>query len=110
MGSPRRQPKLLPAKLLAIREFLNVGQADMATKLELQILSHSRRQYQIKPARISEYEKEKRKPNLFVLIAYARLGQVHLESVADDHVIVKNFRKRLGKELSSDDLIDTHTR
>ena len=56
MGNPRRRPKLLPAKLLAIREFLNVGQADMASKLQFEILSHSGRQYQIEPARVSEYE------------------------------------------------------
>ena len=110
MGNPRRRPELLPAKLLAIREFLNIGQADMAIKLQFEILSHSRRQHQIDPARVSEYEKEKREPNLFVLIAYARLGQVHLESVADDRVLVTTFRRRLGKELSSEDLIDAHTR
>ena len=99
MGNPRRRPKLLPEKLLAIREFLKVGQADMASKLQFEILSHSRRQYQIEPARVSEYETDLREPNLFVLIAYARLGRVHLESIANDHVIVKKFRERLGKEL-----------
>ena len=99
MGYPRRRPKLLPQKLLAIREFLKVGQVDMSGKLQFEMLSHSRRQYQIDPARVSEYEKGTREPNLYVLIAYGRLGQVHLESVADDDVLVKDFRKRLGKEL-----------
>ncbi len=98
MGNPRRQPKLLPEKLFAIREFLNVGQADMASKLQLEILSHSRRQYQIKPARVSEFEQGKREPNLFVLIAYVRLGHVHMESVVDDDVIIDQFRTLLGKE------------
>lgn len=98
MGYPRNRPKLLPAKLLAIREFLNVAQAEMASKLEFEILSHSRRQYQIESARISEYEKGKREPNLFVMIAYARLGHIHMESVVDDDVIIDKFRKRLGKE------------
>jgi transcriptional regulator with XRE-family HTH domain len=98
MGNPRRQPKLLSAKLLAIREFLNVGQADMASKLQFEILSHSRRQYRIEPARVSEYEKGKREPNLFVMIAYVRLGHVHMETVVDDDVIVDQFRTRLGKE------------
>ena len=98
MAHPRRRPKLLPDKLLAIREFLNAGQADMASKLQFEILSHSRRQYEIEPARISEYEKGKREPNLFVLIAYARLAHVHMESVVDDDVIIDEFCTRLGKE------------
>lgn len=98
MGNSRPRPKLLPDKLLAIREFLHVGQADMSRKLQFEILSHSRRRYEIEPARISEYEKGKREPNLFVLTAYARLGHVHMESIVDDGVIVDQFRKRLGKE------------
>jgi transcriptional regulator with XRE-family HTH domain len=88
----------LPAKLLAIREFLNVGQADMASKLQFEILFHSRRQYQIEPARVWQFEKGKREPNLFVLIAYVRLGHLHMESVVDDGVIIDQFRTRLGKE------------
>ena len=100
MGNPRNRPKLLPAKLLAIREFVHVLQADMASKLQSEILSHSRRQYQIAPARVSDYEKGKREPNLFVLIAYARLGHMHMESIVDDDVIVDEFRKRLGKEFN----------
>ena len=98
MGYPRNRPKLLPAKLLAIREFLNVGQVDMASKLQFEILSHSRRQYHIQPARISEYENGEREPNLFVLIAYIRLGQVHLESLVDDDITVDKFRRLLGKQ------------
>jgi len=98
MRQSRGRQQLLPDKLLAIRKFLKLGQTAMANALQLEILSHSRLRYNLKPARISEYEKGHREPNLFVLIAYARLGQVHLESVADDHVILKKFRKRLGKE------------
>ena len=99
MGNPRRRPRLLPAKLLAIREFLNVCQADMATKVQFEILSHSRRQYQIQPARISEYENGEREPNLFVLIAYSRLGEVHMASLVDDEITEDNFHTLLGKEL-----------
>lgn len=98
MRTPRRRPKLLPLKILAIRDVLNVGKAEMATKLQSEILSHSRRQCGLESARVSEYEKGKREPNLFVLIAYARLGNVHMESVIDDDVTIDQFRKRLGKE------------
>src|SRR5690242_8798734 len=98
MGKPRHRPKLLPAKLLAIREFLNVSQADIANKLQFEILSHSRQQSRIESARVSEYERGKREPNLFVLIAYVRLARVHMESVVDDGVVINQFRRRLGKE------------
>lgn len=70
----------------------------MSSKLQFEILSHSHRQYQIEPGRVSEYEKGKREPNLFVLIAYVRLAHLHMESVVDDGVIIDQFRTRLGKE------------
>jgi len=98
MGHSRRRQQLLSDKLLAIREFLKLGQAEMANTLKLEILSHTGQPYNIKPGRISEYENGQREPNLFVLIAYARLGQVHMESVADDRFTVEEFRKLLGQE------------
>jgi len=97
MGHARNRPTLLPDKLLAIREFLNLGRVEMASTLQLEILSHFGKHYQLKPGRISEYENGQREPNLFELIAYVRLGQVHMEAVVDDDVIVSTFRKRLGK-------------
>lgn len=97
MGNRRARPTLLPGKLLAIREFLNLGQPELAEKLQLEISSHSGRNFQLHPARISQYETGEREPNLFVLIAYGRLGRVNLEYVADDEIHVENFRKRLGK-------------
>ena len=97
MGNPRPRPQLLPEKLLAIREFLKIGQVDMANQIRV-VLSQYGQQYQMLPARISEYENGQREPNLFVLNAYARLGKLHMESVADDDLIIDTFRKRLGKE------------
>jgi hypothetical protein len=94
----RRRPKLLPNKLLAIRKFLNIGQVGMASKLQSEVLSDIGRHYPIQPARTSNYETGRREPNLFVLMAYARLGKVHLESVVDDDVTLKTFRSRLGQE------------
>ena len=99
MGNVRKRPQLLPNKLLAIREFLNVSQVDMASKLQSNILANSGRQYPIKPARTSDYENGKREPNLFVLMAYARLAKVHLESVVDDDITVTTFRARIGHEV-----------
>ena len=100
MGNPRPRPKLLPEKLLAIREFLNLGQVDMASELQSQLLSHCGWQSQIQSARISEYENGEREPNLFVLIAYIRLGQVHMEFLVDDDITGDNFHTLLGKDFS----------
>jgi len=82
----------------AIREFLNVDQADMTSKLQSQLLSHCGRQSQIQAARISEYENGEREPNLFVLIAYSRLGQVHMDSLVDDDITGAKFYTLLGKQ------------
>jgi len=99
MGNPRHRPELLAEKLLAIREFLNLGQQEMAETLKREIISHSRREFQLHPGRISEYETGKREPNLFMLIAYGRLAQVHLESFADDEIPIQEFQSLLGKEV-----------
>jgi hypothetical protein len=36
--------------------------------------------------RISEYERGKREPSLWVLLAYARAGCIHLEDLVDDEI------------------------
>jgi hypothetical protein len=71
----------------------------MAAKLKDELLSHSRRKYELHPARIWEYENDRREPNLFVLLAYARLAQVHMESLVDDEVGEDTFRTQLGNEV-----------
>jgi hypothetical protein len=97
MGHRRRTQQLLHKKLLAIREFLSLGQVEMAELLQSEILSHVGLSYNIKPGRISEYELARREPNLFVLLAYARLGKVHMELLVDDRFTLEEFREKLGK-------------
>ena len=99
MGHVRKQPQFLAKKLLAIREFLNASQVEMARKLQAEILFYSTKHYRIKPGRTSEYEHGRREPNLFVLMAYTRLAKLHLESLVDDEVTLETFRSRLGKEI-----------
>jgi len=99
MGRARNRPQLLQNKLLAIREFLNASQVEMASKLQSEILAYAKRHYPIKPGRTSEYENGRREPNLFVLMAYGRLAKLHLQSLADDEVTLETFRSRLGKEV-----------
>src|SRR5215217_1294224 len=95
MGHMRNKPKLLPNKLLAIREFLNISQVDMASNLQSDILANTGKNYPIQPARTSDYETGRREPNLFILMAYARLGSIHLELIADDRFTVEEVRSSL---------------
>ena len=82
MGNARPRIKLLPEKLLLIREYLNVSQSVMAQLLELS-----------KTDRVSEYEDGVREPNLMVTLVYSRLGKVSMTSLVDDDVSANEFRK-----------------
>jgi hypothetical protein len=95
MGHVRRGPKLLPQKLLKLREYLNVGQPEMAQMLETQIESQDKK-YRVHAGRVSEYETGKREPVLLVGLAYSYLGRVSMISLADDDVSVDEFRRQLG--------------
>ena len=74
MGQARQRPKHLAAKLLAIRQKLRASQSEMERLLDFQVTT----------ARISEYEHDKREPNLLVLLAYSRLADVPVEQLIDD--------------------------
>jgi transcriptional regulator with XRE-family HTH domain len=68
----------LAEKLLQIRVGLGLSQTQMLERLGLADSMHY--------GRISEYEQDKREPNLITLFAYARAAGVHLEDIADDNV------------------------
>ena len=74
MGSPRPRPKRLAAKLLQIRRDLGISQAEMVKRLGLEI------HYNF----ISKYETNKNEPPLMVLLAYARLTGIPVETLIDD--------------------------
>lgn len=85
MGTARRTvPKYLSKKLLMVRTELGLSLEGMvkAVESELIILGHS--QIKIYSGNISEFEHNKREPNLPVLLAYARLAKVNLEYLVDD--------------------------
>src|SRR5262245_27324565 len=86
MGHVRRKPKLLPNKLVLIREHLGIVLVDMARKFEAG------------SGRLSNYENGNSETTLMELLVYARLGKVDLESIVDDEVSVDSFRKLLGKQ------------
>ena len=99
MRDRRGTQELLPEKLIAIREFLSFGEVEMAESLSSDATSQSGEPRNIKPGRISEYENGRLEPNLLVLVAYARLGRVHLELIADDRFTIQEFREQLGKKI-----------
>lgn len=79
MGNPRRKPEKLPAKLLAIRQKLEVSQSQMAQLLELETGY----------PRISEYEIGKREPDLITLLRYSKLARVSIDVLANDRMELK---------------------
>jgi transcriptional regulator with XRE-family HTH domain len=70
----RRRPKRLPRKLLAIRKALGMSQTELAKALEMDIAYTS----------ISGFERGAREPDLIVLLRYARLAKVPMETLVDD--------------------------
>jgi transcriptional regulator with XRE-family HTH domain len=70
------KPEHLPAKLLAIRKALGVSQSEMVKCLNFKVTS----------ARISEYERGTRQPNLIVLLRYAKSVGVSVDTLIDDSV------------------------
>lgn len=73
---PRRRPKHLAAKLLAIRQRLGLSQPQMAKRLKLKTSY----------ARVSEYETGFREPNLLVLLRYAELSGICLDVIVNDRL------------------------
>ena len=76
MGSARPRPRRLADKLLQIRRSLGLSQPEMVKRLGVG--------HRIHYNNISKYELDKNEPPLEILLAYARLAQVHLEEIVDD--------------------------
>lgn len=78
MGRARRPtPKLLAAKLLAIRKYLHITQEQMVERLDY-------KETPLFTGHISEYERGVREPPLLVLLKYARLVRVPMDVLVDD--------------------------
>ena len=92
MGHRRHTPKLLPAKLLAIRKKLDKTQAQMVRLLDINEIR----------ARISEYENGTRQPSLLTLLRYSKVSGVLINDLVDDTVAVTELpfpkrKRRNGK-------------
>lgn len=72
----RPKPKRLAEKLLQVRNALGVSQGEMFRRLDVEGFSEVKR--------ISDYETGKNEPPLPVLLAYARLAGVCVDTLIDD--------------------------
>ena len=82
MGRERRpRPRRLAAKLLRIRQALDVSQAEMVNRLD---------QPKVHPAHISGYERGEREPPYPVLLRYARLIGISTDVLIDDELDLPN--------------------
>jgi transcriptional regulator with XRE-family HTH domain len=72
------RPERLAEKLKQIREKLNLSQNEM-----LDQLGFKERLFR---SNISQYELGTREPSLLVLLAYARLAKISVESLIDDEL------------------------
>lgn len=88
MGSRRRpQPLHLPAKLLRIRQSLDLTQEQMARQLET-------KRSPVYPTHISEFERGLREPSLLALLQYARLAGVSTDVLINDDLDLPAKLKR----------------
>ena len=78
MGSARPRPRRLAEKLLQIRQGLELSQTELLKRMGVGDMIHY--------SNISKYELDKNEPPLMVLLAYARVAQVHLEEIVDDDI------------------------
>lgn len=74
MGSRRDRPRRLAEKLLTIRKTLGLSQSELVKELDLTTTV----------ARISEWERGSREPDLIAVLRYARLARVRMAVLADD--------------------------
>lgn len=77
--SNRIRPKRLGEKLLLIREEFRLTQEQIIERLDY----NSSKLY---PQNISGFENSDREPNLFILLAYARLAKISTDVLIDDNL------------------------
>jgi transcriptional regulator with XRE-family HTH domain len=78
MGYARPRPKKLAHKLRQIRMTLGLSQTEIYRQLGVED--------QIPYTRISKYELDENEPPLLILLQYARVAGLHMETIVDDNV------------------------
>ena len=77
MGTSRLKPAKLGEKLLAIRRRSDSSLSQIAAML-------SDESVKIRKQDVSRFERGEREPNLIILLRYARLARISVESLIDD--------------------------
>ena len=80
--STRHRPQKLAEKLQKIRENLGLSMSQLVSQIESEEIP-------LYKADISKYEAGLREPPLVILLRYARLGKVSVESIIDDDLEIK---------------------
>jgi transcriptional regulator with XRE-family HTH domain len=83
----RRKPERLAEKLTQIRAALGVSQSEMLKRLGVED--------QIDYTAISKYEIGRNEPSLIILLRYARVAGVSMETLVDDEL---DLPKKLPKK------------
>jgi len=86
---PRRRPSRLGEKLLQIRTSLGLSQTEMWRRLGIDDYLP----YTV----ISGYERDLREPSLEIVLLYARLAGVSMETLVDDKINLPHRLPALGK-------------
>lgn len=73
---PRQRPERLAEKLFQIRNAFGLSQSELLRRLDLEDA--------ISYKKISDYERGEREPSLLVLLRYARLANVCVDTLIDD--------------------------
>jgi transcriptional regulator with XRE-family HTH domain len=76
--TPRRKQRRLARKLREIRRMLKLSQSEIVERMGLQ--------GELPRGSVSNFEKSRRVPSLFVLLRYARLAGLCLEIIVDDEL------------------------
>lgn len=74
----RPRPKRLAAKLRKVRSTLGLSQNELVRRMGLQD--------SLLREEISDFERGKREPPLLVLLKYARVANVYVDILIDDHL------------------------
>lgn len=77
-ANPRVRPKRLGEKLRHIRASLDLTQEELLRKLDIEGLATQ--------SKISEFESGKREPSLIILLQYARVSGVCMDTLVDDQL------------------------
>lgn len=75
----RAMPKKLGKKLLQIRTNLGMSQREIVAALNYKATP-------LRASQISQYEQGQREPTMMLVLAYARLAEVPMETLVDDRL------------------------